>query len=179
MRSVKFTPFTNITLFSSNNFFYLTFLLFIATLPLCSSVFAKNLSSRLGFGFVDQYHTPLYTSLPAVSAKYGLTKDFHVSAFLGIDTSSSSRTNIGAKIYHNIFSETNLNFYGALGAAYLKETYSSIGMLAVLGAEFFIPGLDSLGLSFEAGLLLSNLSGGYVLSTAGYSFLNAGMHFYF
>lgn len=52
--------------------------------------------------------------------------------------------------------------------------------MGTLGAEFFIPGLESVGFSFETGGALHNLSNGSMsFRTVGVSFIDAGMHFYF
>ncbi|HRK02382.1 MAG TPA: hypothetical protein PLH57_06915, partial [Oligoflexia bacterium] len=143
---------------------------------LATSVLAKDLRSRLGIGFVDQYSN----GVPALSAKYGLTKDLHIATALGFSTADRADVVFSGKIFKNIFFETNLNFYSALALAYLKhDERSGIEILGVLGAEFFIPGVDSLGLSFETGVSGSNITNTFVLKTIGFTFLHAGMHFYF
>ena len=97
----------------------------------------------------------------------------------GVNTLSPAAITLGGKVFKNIFYETNLNFFACLGFAYLKDTQSGIELLGTLGAEFFIPGIDSLGLLFEFGGSASNVSGSFVVKTVGYTFINAGMHFYF
>lgn len=154
---------------------------FIAVLFLINSnAHAKDLSGRLGFGFTNDFsNSSSDRMVPAVSTKYGLSKDFHLLGALGFDTKSPSAFTLGGKIFKNIFYETNLNFFTSVGLAYVKEAKSGVEVLGVLGAEFFIPGIDSLGLLFEAGVSASNVTGKFVLKTIGYTFLHAGMHFYF
>lgn len=149
------------------------FLILATTAP---TLFAKDLAGRLGFGFVNEYSN----GVPALSVKYGLAKDIQVGGALGFTTTNPSDVLFAGKFYKNIFYETNLNFYSAAALAYLKKgDNSGIEILGVLGAEFFIPGVDSLGLSFEAGVSGSNITNTFVLKTIGYTFINAGMHFYF
>lgn len=137
---------------------------------------AKDLSGRVGLGFINEFSN----GVPAISLKYGMSKDIHWLAAFGVDTKTPTKTVAAGKFFKNIFYETNLNFYGTLGFAYLKDEKSGIEVLAALGAEFFIPGIDSLGLSFEAGVSAGNSRGdSFSVRTIGYTFLNAGMHFYF
>lgn len=153
---------------------------FLAFLAIVPSAQAKDLSGRLGFGFNDEFanSSPSHP-LPAISAKYGLSKDLHVNGIVGFNTLDPTGFTLGGKAFKNIFYETNLNFYAAVGLAYVKYGKSGFEILGVLGAEFFIPGLDSLGLLFEAGVSGSNVTGSFGLRTIGVTFLNAGMHFYF
>lgn len=142
--------------------------------------FAKDLSGRLGVGFLSEFsNTTADRNLPALSVKYGATKDIHLQGALGFNTFSPASFTLGGKVYKNIFYETNLNFYVAAGLAYLKATNSGVEALGLFGCEFFIPGLDSLGLLFDAGISANNVTGSFVLKTVGFTFINAGMHFYF
>jgi hypothetical protein len=136
--------------------------------------------TTLGVGFNNEFSNSTSSrQIPALSAKYGLSKDFHVNGIFGFNTLSPAGFTLGAKIFKNIFYETYLNFYGAVGLAYLKNERSGIEMIGVLGAEFFIPGVDSLGFLFEFGASASNVTGTFGLKTLGATFLTAGMHFYF
>lgn len=142
------------------------------------TAFAKDLSDRLGLGFSNEF-TGATREVPAISVKYGLSKDLHVSAAMGFNTATPSDFVLGGKVYKNIFYETNLNFYMAGGLAYLKNNKSAVEILGLLGAEFFIPGIDSLGFLFETGISANNVEDNFALKTVGFTFLNAGMHFYF
>ena len=148
---------------------------------------AKDLHGRFGLGYNQQFsNTGLQNGVPAISLKYGLTRDLALSLIAGVTTASPINTALGGKFYKHLFMERNLNFYYTLGGAMMSgapagETDSSLGfeMLAAFGTEFFIPGVESLGWSMEAGALLSNASGSFVLQSMGASFIQAGMHFYF
>jgi hypothetical protein len=54
-----------------------------------------------------------------------------------------------------------------------------VDLIAGFGAEFFVPGVESLGFAIETGASFDNGSGSYALKTLGVSFLDAGIHFYF
>jgi hypothetical protein len=87
---------------------------------------------------------------------------------------------VGFKLFKNIFFETNLNFYAMGGLGFVRAlNHSGTDFLAGFGSEFFIPGLESVGFSFEVGAAMTNITGSSALSTFGATFLDAGMRFYF
>jgi hypothetical protein len=145
--------------------------------------YARDMQGRLGLGynaeFADFYQD---TSVPAISLKYGLTRDIAVEGLFGVSTRSPRNSVAGVKLFKNIFYETNLNFYFmAGGATVAANNNTGAEFLGGFGAEAFIPGLESLGFAMETGATLDNLSssGSFALKTLGVSFLNAGIHFYF
>jgi hypothetical protein len=152
--------------------------------PLTS--WAKDLSRRLGIGYSNQFSE----ELPSLSARYWVDGKFGVGAAVGVDTEDGSSA-FGAmlKIYRNIFTEDNLNFYMGSGAGLIskekqqasggKDTDSGFELLGFVGAEFFLPGLESLGLSFEAGFGVTSISSQVRFRTIGDHPLRAGMLFYF
>ncbi len=141
-----------------------------------SSASARDMHGRMGVGYNAQFAD----ELPAVAIKYGLTRLTSVEGILGLDTGTPSRSAVGAKISQNIFLESNLNFYGFSGLVLAKTSQGSgVEIPAGVGVEFFIPGIESVGWSVETGGLLSNTSGSFNLRTIGFSFLNAGIRFYF
>lgn len=156
-----------------------SYALFIfAALSLCaaSNSYARDMAGRMGIG----YNNEVSNRLPAISIKYGLSKDMSVQAIGGISTGAPTEATLGGRFYKNLFFEQNLNFYSSIGFAYAKGSLASgIDLLALLGAEFFIPGLESLGLQFDAGVNANNVNSQFVVTTVGYSFIHAGMHFYF
>jgi len=143
---------------------------------------ARDMQGRLGLGYNSEFANA-YSSgyrLPGVSIKYGLTRDIALAAIVGIATTSPTNSVTAAKFFKNLFYETNLNFYFTLGAGVLSfNGQAGVEVLAGVGAEFFIPGIESLGLSVETGATFDNGSGSYALKTLGVSFLDAGIHFYF
>lgn len=146
---------------------------------------ARDLHGRLGLGFNNQFaNTRVDDGVPAVSLKYAFARDLAGDLIFGIKTGTPSNSVTGLKLYKVIFFETNLNFYSMFGAAIVRgrtsgTTRTGNDFLAGFGAEFFIPGIESLGFSFETGASFDNLTGSYVFRTMGVNLLNAGMHFYF
>lgn len=148
---------------------------------------AKDLNHRLGVGYADQ----MGVDVPSLQAKYWTSPDLGFSADLGLRTGDNdSAFGILIKAYKVIFPEENLNFYMGGGAGLISEKKSvanggngkndsGFELMAFVGAEFFLPGLDSLSLSFEAGVGVVSISSDTEFRTIGHSPLNAGMTFYF
>ena len=137
---------------------------------------ARDISGRVGIGYVNDYanHTPCF------SIKYGMSRDTALQADLGVSTAIPTSYVFGGKFFKNIFLEQNINFYGAFGLAALKSaTNPGFEGQGVLGAEFYIPGIESIGFSFEAGASAMNvINNTFIAQTIGFTFINAGMHFY-
>lgn len=168
-----------------------TLTLIISTLALTalsSAAKAKDMTSRLGVGYSDSFSA---ASLPSIGVKYYSSQDFSISAALGIDTQSStgaSNFGFGAKAYKTVFTEDNLNFYMGAGAALVSlgpasgstaSATSGFELSGFCGVEFFLPGLDSVGINFQAGVGVVSLSSGVRFRTIGDTPLKAGMYFYF
>jgi len=162
---------------------------FLIILPSPSQ--AKDMTSRLGVGYMNDFSIQ---PLPSIAVKYYPSTDIAVSAALGVDTNTTNTTGgssafgFGAKFYKTIFTEDNLNFFMGAGAGLVSlapasggsgSTNSGFELSGFAGAEFFIPGLDSLGFNFSAGVGVTSLSSGVRFRTIGESPLNAGMFFYF
>jgi hypothetical protein len=170
-------------------FVLLVFMVLISTTSILSQ--AKDMTSRLGVGYSDSFSV---SPMPSLAVKYYPSTEWSLSAALGIDTNSSnssggnSNFGFGVKAYKTIFTEDNLNFYMGAGAGLISSspgsgasgsTNSGFELSGFCGAEFFIPGLESLGLNFQAGVGVTSLSSGVRFRTIGESPLNAGMYFYF
>jgi hypothetical protein len=152
-----------------------------------SASFAKDLNHRLGIGYADQ----MAVDVPSISAKYWTSPDLGFSADLGIKTGDTdSAFGILVKAYKVIFPEENMNFYMGGGAGLISQKISTakggdgkndsgFELMAFIGAEFFLPGLESLALSFEAGVGVVSIRSDSEFRTIGHSPLNAGMIFYF
>ena len=153
--------------------------------------YAKDMTSRLGIGYSDSFSV---SPMPSLGVKYYSSSDLAFSAALGIDTNSSNTQNgnsnfgFGAKVYKTVFLEENLNFYMGGGAGIVSisptsggagTTNSGFELTGFFGAEFFIPGLESLGINFQAGIGVTSLSSGVRFRTIGDSPLKAGIYFYF
>jgi hypothetical protein len=139
----------------------------------------KNLRGRLGLGFTNQIATAADRTIPALSAKYYISRTTAFGLGVGFDTKShDSAAALGAKFFKNVFLESNLLFYLGCGLAYVNHSGSNMQGSVFLGSEFFFNQLPSLGFSFEAGIRGDNTSGTFAIRTTGDSFLTAGIHFY-
>lgn len=156
-------------------------MVFVSCAYSTENCFARDLRGRLGLGYNNEFSSSQATNgVPGISLKYGLSPDVAFGGIFGVGTQDPSSSLIALKYYQNVFFETNLNFYFLLGLGHVRaNNQSGMELLAGFGSEFFIPGLESLGFSFELGGSLSNLSGSFALKTLGASFLDAGIHFYF
>lgn len=144
-------------------------------------VHARDLQGRLGLGYNAQFANYRENGgVPAIAAKYGFTNDLALEGIIGVATSTPGNSAFGVKFFKNLFFETNLNFYYFVAAALVAaNNRSSTNFQGGFGSEFFIPGLESLGISMEVGAELTGISGSMVFRTLGVSFLHAGMRFYF
>lgn len=159
------------------NLFYLFW-----ALGFCADrVWAKDLTHRLGIGYANNFSV----DVPSLAAKYHLNQELALGAALGIDTKKDqSRFGAAARLERTIFVEDNLNFYGGASAGSVSHqvdgnTFSGFELAAFVGCEFFLPGLDSLGIMFEAGVGVTNDNEGTRFRTIADSPLRAGMIFYF
>jgi hypothetical protein len=157
----------------------LLIVLLSAVLPFQAS--AKDLSHRLGVGYKNQFSN----EVPAVALQYYPGADLGLSVAIGVDTvKENSRFGAMAKLYRIIFQEDNVNFYMGAGAGLVTtevnaKSESGFELLGYVGAEFFLPGLENLGFSFEAGPAITSVSSGVRFRTYGDSPLRAGIIFYF
>ncbi|NJM09761.1 MAG: hypothetical protein HC883_02370 [Bdellovibrionaceae bacterium] len=110
-----------------------------------SAAHAKDLSTRLGLGYSNQFG--LDQDLPSLAVRYYPNGDYGLMAALGVDTEeNNSRFGVQMKILKLIFKEDNLNFYTGAGAGLLSreennENDSGFDLSGFVGAEFFLPGL--------------------------------------
>jgi hypothetical protein len=155
---------------------------FLALLVTMTTAHARDLQGRLGLGFNAQFanQREVNGGVSAISAKYAVTKDIAFEGIVGLATTKPGNSVIGMKFFKNLFFENNLNFYSMLaGGLVAANNTSGIDLQGGFGSEFFIPGLESVGFSFEVGGEITNISGSMVFRTMGASFLDAGMRFYF
>ncbi|MBK9294188.1 MAG: organic solvent tolerance protein [Oligoflexia bacterium] len=168
---------------------HLTYVLAIFGLFIFQTAEAKDMTSRLGVGYSDSFSA---ATMPSLAVKYYASQDFALSAALGIDTNSTnssaggSNFGFGAKVYKTIFPEDNLNFYMGAGAALVTiggtnggASSSGFELNGFAGCELFFPGLDSVGINFQAGVGVTSVSSGVRFRTIGDTPFKAGMYFYF
>ena len=139
---------------------------------------APNLG-HLGLGYSNQ----LDNNIPSFSFKYQSSPTISWGGLFNFSTAENGGWGVGAKFYRNIFSEPNLLFYSAFLLGYASRDYtntsseSGVQMDLTIGSEFFIPGIQSIGLSFEAGISYDTL-GDSTFKTTGSNFVTAEIHFY-
>lgn len=142
---------------------------------------AKDLQNRLGIGYKNQFTV----DLPSVAAQYYPSKDFGMSAALGIQSGNDdSKFGFLVRGQKVIFPEDNLNFYAGAGAGLLSykksgNNQSGFEVQAFFGTEFFLAGLENLGFSVEAGFGVVSISSEVTFRTIAHSPLHAGITFYF
>lgn len=156
-------------------------LIFGLSASMSSVASAREMQGRFGLGFNRQFSNwEALNGVPGISIKYGLTRGVAVDLIAGVGTTSPANAVAATKFFFNVFYETHLNFYAVFGGGLVTASKrAAFELLGGMGCEFFIPGLESVGLSFEIGAQMTNLPGRFVVKTMGASFLDAGVHFYF
>ena len=155
--------------------------LVLTTSFLTTAASAKELTNRMGVGYKNQFAE----DIPSVAVQYWPQADLGFSGALGVQTETdNSKFGLMFKLYKVIFPEEAMNFYMGAGAGLISTKIRTVNnngfeIQGFCGGEFFLPGLDSLGFSFEAGVGIVSLSSGVSFRTIAHSPLNAGMIFYF
>ena len=123
--------------------------------------------------------------MPSISVRYYPNQQYGIQGSVGVDTEQGrTALEFRRKFIKIVFREDNMNFYVAAGGGLVSRavngsTSSGIDAAGVFGGEFFLPGLESLGFSFEAGVGVTSVSSNMRFRTIGDSPLHAGMFFYF
>ncbi len=144
---------------------------------------AKDLTSRLGLGYANQFG--LEEDLPSMALRYYPNSDYGLMGALGVDTKkNNSRFGVLAKIIKIVFKEDNLNFYTGASAGLISrevnsKTDSGFDLAGLLGVEFFFSGLENLGFNFETGVGVTSVSSEVRFRTIGDHPMKAGIFFYF
>jgi uncharacterized protein YgiM (DUF1202 family) len=131
---------------------------------------AKDLRRRVGVGTVGSL-----SDVPALSVKVGVPApepqiNFQVQAMFGtaILHDAADRWFVGVRGLYSVVAEDNMNVYAGAGVAYRSVgTLHAARISPVLGAEFFLFGLENLGLSVDWGLHLDLSSQGVDLTSFG------------
>lgn len=142
---------------------------------------AKDLANRLGVGYRNSLVT---MTLPSMALFYYPNSDFGLVGSIGVDTEdTNSKFAIAGQVRRIIFKEERMNFFGAGHVASVNQEVNStrdsgFEIAALVGGEFFLQGLESLGFNFETGAGITTVKKTR-FRTMGDSFLNAGLVFYF
>jgi hypothetical protein len=145
---------------------------------------ARDLHGRGGVGFEDQLAADAGGG--ALSARYwlpaagtpvtGRAPHVGVEVAIGLDVrDGGTGVSAGAHALYAFLVEDNLNLYAGVGAAWVGAT-SSVRVQPALGAEFFLFGLENLGVSAEWGLNV-DVGERFALTTPGNAV--AGVRYYF
>jgi len=144
---------------------------------------AKDLRKRIGVGFNNNFST-----LTSVSVKVGMptnkeTINLQVQALVGfsIFAKSDDLFFAGGRALLPILAEDNLNLYAAVGGGYVRSHAETNGarVQAVLGVEFFLFGIENLGLSAEFGVNLDIVGETVDIETTSGTAASVGVHYYF
>jgi len=142
---------------------------------------AKDLASRLGVGYRNSFVT---MNLPSLATFYYPSAETGLVGAIGVDTAENNALfGLSGAVRRIIFKEEQMNFFGMGQIAVINQEVaadknSGFELAAGVGGEFFLHGLDSLGLNFETGVGITTIKKTR-FRTLGESFLNAGMVFYF
>lgn len=153
----------------------------LTLLVLPHQALAKDLANRLGVG----YRNSLVTfDLPSLAVFYSPNNDVAVLGSLGVDTQNeNSKFALLGGVRRIIFKEESMNFFMGANIAMVNSEVaaskdSGFELAGLVGGEFFLHGLESLGFQFETGVGITTV-GKTRFRTLGNSFLSAGMAFYF
>jgi hypothetical protein len=145
------------------------------------SLQAKEMTHRRGVG----PKLPFSTGLAGIAMHYYPNPDYAVTGAFGINTVQNySQFGLQGGIRRILFEEKNMNFFvgGALGLI-SQETagnnQSGFEMMVTSGGEFFLQGLENLGINFEFGFGVASMKSTNSFYTVANSPVKAGFIFYF
>lgn len=143
---------------------------------------AKELTSRLGVGYSNNFGA---MELPSLAVRYFPNEVYGLMGSLGIDT-EEDEGKFGAmlRVMRIVFREPNMNFFVSGGGGIVSrelagDNDTGFEAMATFGGEFFLPGLESLSFTFEAGLGVTSISDEVRFRTVGDHPLRGGILFYF
>lgn len=122
----------------------------------------------------------------ALSLRFHPSRYLAVSALVGFDTEETKNSSLlGAQIHRAFSLEENLNFFLGAGVYALSEkgglasnpNASGVEIDALIGAEFFFPGLGNLGFLFQTGVGMRTLRKTSI-KVLGDGFAGVGIHYY-
>jgi len=140
---------------------------------------AKDLRGRFGAGFNNQFG-----HVSALSARYAFPTsspvvNVQVEGNFGLATSplEDGKVFSGGRLLYGTIAEDNLNLFIAGGAGALMEGgVGTVRLQPAMGVDFFLYGLENLGMTLEWGLNLDLAEGASVSTTAAVA---AGAHYWF
>jgi len=141
---------------------------------------AKDLRKRVGVGLDNQFgHVSSFsvkagvpTPDPAINVQAQATFGFSV-----LDGAADDWW-LGGRVLYGVVAEDNMNLYAAAGAGWrVAGQDKSLRLYPAVGGEFFLFGLENLGLSAEVGVGIDLGTGADIYSVG--SAAGMGVHYYF
>lgn len=150
-----------------------------ALLLAAPSAQAKDLRERVGVG--ANAHLG---SVPALSVRYGLPTgnpavNIQAEAVAGFwaQSGQAARVTAGGRVLYGVVAEDNMNlFLGAGAAADTVGNQVNARLQPVMGADFFLFGLENLGFTAEWGV---NIDLGATSGASTTATLGGGVHYWF
>jgi hypothetical protein len=142
---------------------------------------AKDLRGHFAIGFENQL-----SGMPALSAKYAfptsqsqLNAQLQVVAGWSVEPSADNQSFCGARGLYGVVAEDNLSLLVGAGLGYARSGGSAAFRVEpLMSAEFFLFGLENLGLTLQWGLQLDLGSSGTAFRSMG-SGAAIGAHYWF
>jgi hypothetical protein len=142
---------------------------------------AKDLRGHFAVGFENQL-----SGMPALSAKYAfptaqsqLNAQLQVVAGWSVDPKAEDQSFFGARGLYGVVAEDNMSLLVGAGLGYAQTgTDRAFRVEPLMSAEFFLFGLENLGLTLQWGLQLDLSSGGTAFRSMG-SGAAIGAHYWF
>ncbi|MFT5587830.1 MAG: opacity protein-like surface antigen [Cognaticolwellia sp.] len=143
--------------------------------------YAKDLRGHFAIGFENQL-----SGMPALSAKYAfptsqsqLNAQLQVVAGWSVDSAADNRSFFGARGLYGVVAEDNLSLLVGAGVGYVQNGEdAALRIEPLMSAEFFLFGLENLGLTLQWGLQLDLSSESTALRSMG-SGAAIGAHYWF
>ena len=143
---------------------------------------AKDLRGRFGLGIGARLSPTGIISGKITLPSSSPTRNVQIQALVGFALSESQRDRFsaGARVLIPVLAEDNLNVYGAVGGSYVFYGQEGHAVRADAGAgiEFFLFGLENLGLTGELGLVVDFI-GEEPVPPRLQPFAFVGLHYYF
>jgi hypothetical protein len=140
---------------------------------------AKDLRNRLGIGFDNQFG-----QLSALSVRYGLPMpdpaiNIEIEGAFGFVQNATTDGSYfgGGRLHYGVVAEDNMNLTLGGGAGMLSDGASqTLRIEAVMGAQFFLFGLENLGFLTEWGI---HVDSGDTAGSSTAAAMGVGAHYWF
>ncbi len=151
----------------------------LSVLLLAGTAQAKDLRGRAALG-VDTW----FGDMPALSVRYGLptgspTANFQIELNAGTSLYDARKASTGGlRLLYSVVAEDHMNLYVGAGAGLLSDDAGNrVRIQPAMVADFFLFGLENLGLSAGLGLNLDAGTNESGLATTGA--VLGGVHYWF